>query len=272
MEFKALDAGSGLATVLRGQGKVASTFCSVINIELEGHLCLSITNDRLDMAPNRIRLPEVVFQQLARGLDKRVMVSPLAVVHRTTSITWNHVSKQRPVTPFAIKPWAESVIASVLEEASGLPGAFFLGAAAGSLTAKCLETIKEFVADPSSAAKLVGLGFGFTPSGDDILVGFLALLNWAGLLPEHLCCAVMARARAGTNSLAFTSLYFAGYGLVQGYLHDVLCQLNGSRESLARAAVTLRDRVGSTSGGDLLLGVYIACRWVAAAAEGELPW
>jgi hypothetical protein len=130
----------------------------------------------------------------------------------------------------------------------------------------CLMTAtRRFdLADISSVSSLIGLGSGLTPSGDDLLVGYLAGL-W--------CTTKDRSARAKfitglaktiidlsgkTNDISRTYLYHAAQGQVSSRLSDLaeaICRgKNPERLSdIAEAAMNL----GHTSGLDTVTGLLI---------------
>jgi Protein of unknown function (DUF2877) len=126
-------------------------------------------------------------------------------------------------------------------------------------------------ASPAAAAcaadRLVGLGPGLTPSGDDLLAGALAALRLLGghaaftaALADH----VSAVAGRRTTALSATLLRLAGQGNVAAEAGQVIKALNG-QGSLEEAARRLHA-VGHTSGADLAQGLVIG----TTAALGHL--
>jgi hypothetical protein len=114
---------------------------------------------------------------------------------------------------------------------------------------------------------LIGLGEGLTPSGDDCLVGLLAVLHVTGSLPcrtgspvhEQFCECV----RLGTSQLSgeFLRCAFAGHfaePLV--ILVRALCALE--TDAWPAHAATLAA-VGHSSGVDAMVGIALGCRLLA---------
>lgn len=115
----------------------------------------------------------------------------------------------------------------------------------------------------ASAAKLVGLGPGLTPSGDDFLVGFQAGL-WATAPDEarrRFAQAFGAEVEwlAGrTNDISRGFLVDAAQGRVSESLIRLIEQLAGCDETGVRWAARRVLDSGSTSGADTLAGLLIA--------------
>ncbi|MDE0308182.1 MAG: DUF2877 domain-containing protein [Albidovulum sp.] len=121
------------------------------------------------------------------------------------------------------------------------------------------------------ARRLIGLGPGLTPSGDDFLGGFLIALHAIGESEEsrRLWEAIGPDARASTNPLSFALLESAAKGLGSASLHAVLLAIMaGENPSSALASLS---RCGHTSGWDALAGAItvldsFAARCLSAAA------
>jgi hypothetical protein len=106
---------------------------------------------------------------------------------------------------------------------------------------------------------LVGLGPGLTPSGDDFLMGALAVLDALGRAKMHAALghAVAAGAPTLTSPLSACFLRAAAAGHVGECLHAmVAAALSGDIE----AALAAARRIGHTSGWDALAGVATTLR------------
>jgi hypothetical protein len=105
---------------------------------------------------------------------------------------------------------------------------------------------------------LVGLGPGLTPSGDDFLIGALAMLDALERTNIHaaLGSAVIAAADR-TSPLSASFLRAAAAGHVGENLHTMVAAvLTGN----ADAAVAAAARIGHTSGWDALAGAIVTVR------------
>ena len=120
----------------------------------------------------------------------------------------------------------------------------------------------DHTAAVEAADRLVGLGPGLTPSGDDVLAGVLVTLH--GLRPDladrlrGLGGEIARRACGRTTALAATLLGQAAQGYTVDPLLDVVDGLSGQPSPLTPAVVGRLTAVGHTSGRDLLLGVVLA--------------
>jgi hypothetical protein len=119
-----------------------------------------------------------------------------------------------------------------------------------------------------AAERIVGLGPGLTPSGDDVLAGLLLALRLLGgavpgggtavWLADWLGAAVTAHADTRTTSLAASLLHCAAHGQAAAEVAVVLRGIAG-QEPL-RPAVRRLLSAGHTSGADLAWGLLAGCR------------
>jgi hypothetical protein len=116
---------------------------------------------------------------------------------------------------------------------------------------------------------LAGLGPGLTPSGDDVLAGFAAVMALlsaylsADTVPrEHIAALIAAEARARTTRLSAVLLAHAARGELAQHLGEMLLALPSPAEA-SEAVLRTADRLlafGETSGSDTLLGVLLGLR------------
>jgi hypothetical protein len=130
-----------------------------------------------------------------------------------------------------------------------------------------------------AAERIVGLGPGLTPSGDDALAGLLLALRLLGgavtgggravWLADWLGAAVTAYAGERTTSLAATLLHCAARGQASVEAAAVLRGIAG-QDPFAPAARRLLA-TGHTSGADLAWGLLTGCRAALALSDGAMP-
>lgn len=109
-----------------------------------------------------------------------------------------------------------------------------------------------------SAARLVGFGYGLTPSGDDFITGCMAALRYLGgddsEVLEALASAAVSNA-SNTTSIGAWMLRSAAEGCFRGHLRAVLPVLRtGNREQVETATDAVLG-FGASSGHDMLDGV-----------------
>jgi hypothetical protein len=114
---------------------------------------------------------------------------------------------------------------------------------------------------------LVGLGEGLTPSGDDFLVGLLAVLHVTGSLPcsatlpvhEQFCECI----RLGTSQLSGEFLRCALEGHFAEPLVLLVRALWASATNAWPAPAATLAAVGHSSGVDAMVGIALGCRLLA---------
>jgi len=122
----------------------------------------------------------------------------------------------------------------------------------------------DLTAASSSVHALIGLGAGLTPSGDDLLVGYLAGL-WCTVQDkrEHMqfissLGKVVIRLSRQTTDISRTYLYHASRGQVSSRLADLaeaICR--GENLDCLLTAIESATQVGHTSGMDAVSGLLV---------------
>jgi hypothetical protein len=113
-----------------------------------------------------------------------------------------------------------------------------------------------------AAGDLAGLGGGFTPAGDDFLVGAIyALFSWMPSPIAQLVSAEIAAAAAPrTTSVSAAYLRAAAAGAAGLRWHRLVDSVIRCNNLERRLAVRLLSQVGHTSGADALAGFLLALR------------
>ncbi len=125
----------------------------------------------------------------------------------------------------------------------------------------------------NTATRLLGLGPGLTPSGDDALAGLIATLKWfeqdserAKPMGRSIAKAVLKEAPICTTRLSAQLLGYAAQGLLyEPAMRLGAALLAGRKDSIGAAAIQLFE-IGHTSGTDIAVGVLVgamlcARRW-----------
>jgi hypothetical protein len=120
-----------------------------------------------------------------------------------------------------------------------------------------------------AATRLIGLGQGLTPSGDDVLVGIEAALHALARPTAGFLVLATSGVEGRTTALAATLLHHAAGGEFAERLHVLLAALLGSDDEAIPAAIDRAVAWGATSGTDCLLGVLIGLD-VATGVRGAL--
>jgi hypothetical protein len=133
-----------------------------------------------------------------------------------------------------------------------------------ALDADCMP----ITASQAPIADLIGLGPGLTPSGDDFLVGALAILD---ALAERKAHAALARAIAAiprglTSALSECLLKAAAAGHVG---EDLCCAVSAVVSGKPDQAVAAIRKIGHSSGWDMMVGILTALH--VATTRGARP-
>jgi len=114
-----------------------------------------------------------------------------------------------------------------------------------------------------AAQKMIGLGPGVTPSGDDVLIGFLAgLYSTAENEPERLAFIQtfgesLALLSKETNEISRTYLHHAIHGQFSSSMSALLDAINDGAEEQLISALKDAMRVGHSSGMDSVTGLLM---------------
>lgn len=136
---------------------------------------------------------------------------------------------------------------------------------AGEAMRRLFDATRQYnLTDTSSVRALIGLGAGLTPSGDDLLVGYLTGL-WCSVLDKSeriqfvttLGKAIIDLSHQ-TNDISRAYLYHAALGQVSNRLANLaeaICR--GENSDRLLAIVESAMQVGHTSGMDAVTGLLI---------------
>jgi hypothetical protein len=108
------------------------------------------------------------------------------------------------------------------------------------------------------ASKLIGLGPGLTPSGDDFLVGLFTVLNIQNSTNysfKNFCKEVVKLAKPLTNDISYMAMQKASIGKVRESIVSLVNSiLYGTEEDLILSLNKVL-KIGSSSGTDIALGI-----------------
>jgi len=162
-----------------------------------------------------------------------------------------------PVTVVAVRQWAP------LRVRPGVPAEGAL-AELRVLLAPCELGLEQHrldrlarTADVAGVGGLLGRGPGLTPSGDDVLAGYLLAAGAFGLEIEQVRRAAAERAPQATSALSAQLLRHAARGEAVRELIDLAAALTHPDATLSVVTARLLQ-VGHTSGAALAWGVLLA--------------
>jgi hypothetical protein len=122
--------------------------------------------------------------------------------------------------------------------------------------------------EPDEARQLLGRGSGLTPSGDDVVAGYLVACHAFGLAAEPLCEFVRAEAGARTTTLSASLLRHAAEGEAIPQVRAFVLALGGAgRAGDIERTLNALLAVGHTSGEALAAGILRAVTTADTAVE-----
>ena len=120
-----------------------------------------------------------------------------------------------------------------------------------------LESADIGLAEPVGA--LLGLGPGLTPSGDDLISGFLIAAHHVGSGDDALDLwkSLEDKAKLRTNQISVAHLMAAADGAGAAPLHDLLEAIHENRVEQIAKALDGIDQIGHSSGWDAVAGLSL---------------
>jgi len=280
-----------------GDLSVHSVHSRVVNIRCGDEL-IALADDRLDDAPWTVRIPTDGWSVLRPRVGDRVETGHGCLVVHAAGVAVR-ILLDPDDRRNAVAADGEPAITALRDARAALSGftSPSRATAFGRASAQALDTGVERMrvaaaarvrgdgADESiieAARRLIGLGEGLTPSGDDILTGlaFVAAHPGFGLTPLLAPLSYAARAGAqATTLLSVVTLRAALAGRARRRMHDLVeSVILGSTDRTISAAVEIAA-IGHTSGLDLLTGIrlgidlaeisYACARTSIETPEGE---
>ncbi|WP_313758179.1 DUF2877 domain-containing protein [Tissierella sp.] len=120
--------------------------------------------------------------------------------------------------------------------------------------------IEVDISDESFPDKIIGKGLGLTPSGDDVLVGLLAILQATGKnkgLVEKIKNSIKNNGRTKTTDISYEYLDYAVQGKFSKVVKETCIDLIiGDKYKILNSAMKL-IHIGHTSGMDTLKGILL---------------
>lgn len=259
-------------------GVVHSAFHRAVNIAC---LCCgelhTLVTDALDDGPNSlvVMADDFLAMGICQGDSVRagggsLAIAGKAIVTVAGATTWR--------TPVPEAHCATGMLRRRLAEAeasvwrNGTPGGFIEGMAdteIARLTTRMLHEGADGLAlalgrgDTDAAlahaGRLLGLGPGLTPSGDDFLIGLLAaraLCRRRGDLgSDAFALGVIRLAKSATNPIAYAAIAKAARGEVRERVARLIIALGSAAAEPVSPALTQVLAIGSSSGTEIAFGV-----------------
>lgn len=262
-------------------GSVHSVHRRAANL-LVGDALIAVVSDEMDDAPWTVRVAQADWTMLAPSEGDPVALAPGVI--RIGSAPGIRLSPDRRWSPVVFD--LASVDAGRLVEAHGALSLFHhsapqtpFGRASSALLSTGVERLRLAVTDviantaPASAVlsavgRLIGLGEGLTPSGDDVLTGFAFLAAQPGMVLNRVIPILESAvdAQAGrTTLLSAVTIRSALAARGRQSMHDLLRALPAPDSRAFRDAAGRILAIGHSSGADLLTGMRLALELEARA-------
>jgi hypothetical protein len=296
--FEAQNVGI-LLSKISSKGKVASSYAQAVNILVKEGLLVSLVKKRDQMSALSIQVPaffdlsEICSSSCSSSIkqgEDALLVDHLlilgdSIIELNKAIPWSGILRPEDAEGFkfdSIQHLEEALLAS------GKEGGLLAILSNSSMSSPCVVRAKKVLCNVSvrgdppvltGLGALVGLGPGFTPSGDDFLCGVLLgekIISTAKhptekqlkTEPRFPACTVRKgelRARYnGTTSGGKTLLWQALLGHFPFYLIRAwlgIARARGTKEFLEAVRSTAAH--GETSGTDALVGLLWYLKYVS---------
>lgn len=242
--------------LLNGQiGYVHSVFQNVLNIELiERDRLIAVSTPRRPLAPDMVQLSDMLdFRSVAPDIGTRVVIGEGFTFENGLTVSLDaapvdlHV-KARPVDDASVDELYDFLITYGKEGGMLRPYRKRFEA----LSAGRWNTEERFIDQVMAEGKLdrlIGLGPGLTPAGDDYVTGRLLAAHLLGQ-PLDVPLEMLRLSRDKTTRVSYHMLRHAYHGRTNEAVLDLFHSLT-DLDALKRVLA-----IGSTSGTDFLVGVH----------------
>lgn len=254
------------------RGIVLSVHASAINLAVEGAL-VAVAGAHAGGLPNGVLVADP-FDPRSLGVRAGMAVAltnaDLAIDGGRVRITLGAARRWRPeLRPIASPPDLElraRITRRAAARVGGLHGIVSAAEAFATLTQAMASGSEAVIV--SAGRRLVGLGAGLTPAGDDILVGLTAGLTVLGDGRARGLAAAWSRHAIGRTTVVAESFHrHAAVGAYSERLHSILQAVLAGPLDTIPAAVRIAAAWGATSGSDTLAGIVLALDPPVARAE-----
>jgi len=262
--MQALSIGHALDVYSAGLGRIHSVFAQAVNVEIRGDMWTLLSAERADL-PFSIRVASMDLNSLGlcRGNPVNVRSGFIGIGPRSTRIVvdcraaprWTPAREDMPASGWGKRLDVVSAVASPLAWHGSIRMAYAVVSALSNPDA--LDDVVSGV---------VGCGPGYTPAGDDVLIGILAVLGSphsgaTGSAALHSLRRSLRPLLPRTTDISAHLLRQAADGLVGRTVHELVCaSIGNAGTSLLREAVNKAVDTGATSGADMCMGLLASAR------------
>ncbi len=270
-------------------GAVHSVHAKVVNVRTPDGLLCCLSSDELDDAPRTVRIAAADWARIDWHLDDPIRFGP-ALTHEYdgTTVVLAGAARWQPspadptalavLAPGDLRAAAATIERHLLPPADLSPFDVLSAEELARRTTVLADAVRGGDPDAvaAAAARLVGLGSGLTPSGDDVLTGLAVLAAAGGMLLERVRPALAKAVLGGapleerTTAVSAATLTEALAGRGRQRIHVLVSALSAAGTTPALVDAVLRVRaVGHTSGADILTGFRLGLELEADLREAD---
>lgn len=203
--------------------KVVSIFNDVINLKYKGFI-YSIFNEYIKPAPNTLIVDSNFFEYIKSNLRQELFIPYLNGEVFSCYLQYKKYSPNLSVL--------KNKVDLLIREDS------------------LVENVFQSMRFNCNLDKLLGLGVGLTPSGDDYIVGYMAgyYSQYKGILSQFNTLSILAKEK--TNEISASYIFNASNRFFKQEILDVVNNLDNEYY------IEQLIKIGSSSGQDILYGIY----------------
>ena len=282
-EYSALEMDDGLMALVHQSSAwiVHSVFRQTINLISDHEDLITITTRKSSLMPYSLVTTADCFEHYKGKIHQIALVSEHEImIDRDLQFKLNGVikSSKLPVLKMEIINQEQLLsnieLLQILFLKSYALGSFYVDDLASTynlaLQQALIERSKLFceaiknqndTAALEAGTLLLGLGAGLTPSGDDYLVGFFAVLffcSYRSKAIQQLAHDLAQNARESTNIISATYIKSASEKRFKKEISDLVQSVYQPDKSLIAPSLSQLLEVGSTSGTDIIQGILDA--------------
>jgi len=239
-------------------GQVHSVFDRAMNVSWHDGRLLTVHGPGRLLAPFAVALAHFPTGAARPGL--RVRRCDDTITLGGIALEWAHATTVETAMP---EPIGDCGSATAL--LAGLPAARPSSGLTSTAGARATGRLAEGAHNRDAGAflegalDLLGLGEGLTPSGDDCLVGTLAVIHrfarpWLSAQPE-IASRIADAAATATTAIARD---FVAHALAGHFAESLIDLMTAARAEQAHRAAAELLQTGATSGADTLYGIRLA--------------
>ncbi len=282
-EYSALEMDDGLMTLVSQSSAwiVHSVFRQTINLISDHEDLITITTHKSSLMPYSLVTSADCFEHYKDKIHQTALVSEHEImISHDLRFKLNGEIKSSKLPVLKMEIINQEQLLSNIERLqtffskSYTLGSFYIDSLASPYNLALQQTLIERTRAFCEAVKnqndkaaldagtlLLGLGAGLTPSGDDYLVGFFAVLffcSYRSKAIQQLAHDLAQNARESTNIISATYIKSASEKRFKKEISNLVQSVYQTDENLIAQSLSQLLEVGSTSGTDITQGILDA--------------